>query len=49
MFVLPSRDESFPLTIVEAMLAGVPVVASDVGSVSEAVRDGTTGLLVPVG
>jgi glycosyltransferase involved in cell wall biosynthesis len=48
-FVLPSRDESFPLTIVEAMLAGTPVVATDVGSVSEAVIDGETGLLVPPG
>ena len=48
-FVLPSRDESFPLTIVEAMLAGTPVVATDVGSVSEAVIDGETGLLVPAG
>ncbi len=48
-FVLPSREESFPLTIVEAMLAGTPVVATDVGSVSEAVIDGQTGLLVPPG
>ena len=49
VFVLPSRFEAFPLTIVEAMLAGVPVVASDVGSVVEAVLDGSTGLLVPPG
>lgn len=47
VFALPSSDESFPLTIVEAMLAGTPVVATDVGSVSEAVIDGVTGLLVP--
>ncbi len=46
VFCLPSRSESFPLTIVEAMLAGLPVVATDVGSVSEAVLDGETGLLV---
>jgi glycosyltransferase involved in cell wall biosynthesis len=44
---LPSRLESFPLAVVEAMLAERPVVASDVGSVSEAVVDGQTGLLVP--
>jgi glycosyltransferase involved in cell wall biosynthesis len=44
--VLPSRSEGFPLTIVEAMLAGLPVVATRVGSVAEAVRDGETGLLV---
>lgn len=48
-FVLPSRFEAFPLSIVEAMLAGLPVVAGDVGSVSEAVVDGSTGLLVPAG
>lgn len=46
-FVLPSRFEAFPLSIVEAMFAGLPVVAGDVGSVSEAVIDGSTGLLVP--
>jgi len=47
VFVLPSRYEGFPLSIVEAMLAGVPVVATDVGSVGEAVRDRDTGYLVP--
>lgn len=46
LLVLPSRSEGFPLTIVEAMLAGLPVVATRVGSVPEAVRDGETGLLV---
>ena len=33
--------------MVEAMLAGLPIVACDVGSVAEAIRDGETGLLVP--
>jgi glycosyltransferase involved in cell wall biosynthesis len=47
VFVLPSRFEGLPLVAIEAMLAGVPVVATDVGSVSEAVVDGSTGLLVP--
>ena len=47
VFVAPSRFEGFPLVIVEAMLAGLPVVASAVGSVAEAVVDGRTGLLVP--
>ena len=46
VLVLPSRSEGWPLTVVEAMLAGLPVVATPVGSVAEAVRDGETGLLV---
>lgn len=45
--VLPSRLEGFPVTIAEAMLAGLPVVATDVGSVREAVIDGRTGWVVP--
>ncbi|MBP9051841.1 MAG: glycosyltransferase [Ilumatobacteraceae bacterium] len=49
VFALASRDEAFPLTIVEAMLSGTPVVATDVGSVAEAVIDSVTGLLVPAG
>jgi len=36
-----------PLSAIEAMLAGRPVVATDVGSVSELVEEGVTGLLVP--
>jgi glycosyltransferase involved in cell wall biosynthesis len=45
--VLPSRLEGFPVTIAEAMLAGLPVVATDVGSVAEAVLPGETGWIVP--
>jgi glycosyltransferase involved in cell wall biosynthesis len=47
VFALVSHYEAFPLAILEAMLAEVPVVATDVGSVAEAVHDGETGLLVP--
>ena len=47
VFALPSRFEGFPLAIIEAMLARLPVVATRVGSVPEAVADGETGLLVP--
>lgn len=49
VFVLPSHNEAFPLTVLEAMVQRVPVVASDVGSVAEAVLNGQTGLLVPPG
>jgi glycosyltransferase involved in cell wall biosynthesis len=45
--VLCSVSEGFPNSIVEAMAAARPVVATDVGGVSDAVDDGTTGLLVP--
>jgi glycosyltransferase involved in cell wall biosynthesis len=48
VFVHASWVESFPYVILEAMAAGLPIVASDVGGVGEAVADGETGLLVPV-
>jgi len=46
VLALPSRNEGFPLTVLEGLLAEVPVVATDVGSVPEAVVPGETGLLV---
>jgi glycosyltransferase involved in cell wall biosynthesis len=45
-FVLPSRFEGLPLSILDAMLAELPVVATDVGSTAEAVHDRVTGRLV---
>jgi glycosyltransferase involved in cell wall biosynthesis len=49
IFLLCSRSEGFPRSILEAMRAGLPVIASDVGGVGEAVIDGLTGILVPAG
>jgi glycosyltransferase involved in cell wall biosynthesis len=49
VFVLATNWESFPISILEAMRAGLPIVATDVGGVREAVVDGETGFLVPHG
>lgn len=49
ILVLPSFIENLPLSIIEAMASGVAVVATPVGAVPDIVRDGETGLLVPVG
>jgi glycosyltransferase involved in cell wall biosynthesis len=45
----PSLSEAYPLTLVECMVAGVPVVATDVGGVSEIVAHGLNALVVPPG
>jgi len=49
IFLLASRWEGFPMSILEAMRAGLPVVATNVGGVAEAVVEEETGLLVPPG
>ena len=47
IFVLPTLADCFPLVIQEAMVAGLPVITTDVGAIGEAVQGGVTGLLVP--
>ena len=47
--VLPSFTESCPMVALEAMACGTPLIAADVGGVSEIVRDGETGWLFPAG
>ena len=49
LFLLPSEMESFGLAALEAMAAGVPVVASQAGGICEVVQNGITGLTAPVG
>jgi len=47
VFILPSNFENFPFSLLEAMAAGVAIVATRVGGIPEIVEDGTSAVLVP--
>ena len=49
IFVLPSLIENQPLSVIEAQLAGKPVIVSDAGGLPEMVQHGSTGVIYPAG
>lgn len=46
IFILPSKEEGMPMTIIEAMAAGLPIIASDVGGIPEMISNYINGILI---
>ena len=49
IYVLPSHNEGLPISIIEAMAWGLPIVSTDVGAIAELVRHGVDGIIVSPG
>lgn len=49
IYVLPSHNEGLPISIIEAMSWGLPIISTDVGAIAELVRHGIDGLIVSPG
>jgi glycosyltransferase involved in cell wall biosynthesis len=49
LFVFPTRADCLPIAVMEAMAAGLPVIATGVGALREEVEEGVNGLIVPPG
>jgi glycosyltransferase involved in cell wall biosynthesis len=49
LFVFPTRGDCLPIAVMEAMAAGLPVIATDIGALKEEVEHGVNGLIVPPG
>ena len=49
IFVFPTRGDCLPIAVMEAMAAGLPIIATDVGALREEVEAGVNGLIVPPG